>query len=112
MPGNRRQAIWCTCATPGGAAAGLARASLPDGLTEALAEIGVEGAQRVCLGAFGPAGPALGVPRHRVDMRPCHPGLDEFLQIERRDDGAGIGRVGDIVEVGDLAVDHLAIAWP
>ena len=71
---------------------------------------GVEqGAQAGRLAAFGAAGPALGIPGVDVQMRPG-PGLgDEPLEEQRGGDRAGEARLAGIVEIGDRAVDQLAI---
>src|SRR5438132_11733099 len=59
-------------------------ARFSDRLSETLRDMGVEGAQCCGFGAFGPAGPALRVPRHHVEMRPGNVGLDKLLQVECR----------------------------
>src|SRR5215472_10386449 len=33
-------------------------------------------------------------------------------EVERRDDGTGIGGFGDVVDVSDLTVDHLPVGSP
>src|SRR6516164_7289209 len=78
-------------------------------LTESLVDTGIQRAQRHGFGTFGAAGAALRVPCHPVEMRPRDIGLDKFLQVERRGHRTGIWRIRDVVEVGDLAVDHLAV---
>jgi nickel/cobalt transporter (NicO) family protein len=81
-------------------------------LPEPLREVSVEGAQRGGFGALGAAGAALRVPRHDVEMSPGDPGLDEFLQVERGGHRTGMRRFRDVVDVGNLAVDHLAVRAP
>src|SRR6516165_9106977 len=81
-------------------------------LTESLVDIGIQRAERGGLCTFGAAGTALRVPGHHVEMRPGDVGLDEFLQIKGRGDRTGMRRFRDVVEVGDLAVDHLAVRTP
>ena len=69
-------------------------------------DIGIDRAQRLRLGAFRPARAGAAVPRHHVEMRPRDSGRHEFLEVQRRGDRAGMRPVGDVVDVGDLAVEQ------
>src|SRR5437879_13086177 len=71
---------------------------------EPAGDMGVERAQGLRLGAFGAARAVAGVPRHHIDMCPGYPGIDKFLQIERRGDRPGMRRFRHVVDVGHLAV--------
>src|SRR6266568_654472 len=75
-------------------------------------DVGVEGPQGLRLGALGAAGAGAVVPCHHVEMRPEDVGIDEFLEIERGGDRAALRRFGDVVEIGDLAVEIAPIGSP
>src|ERR1700719_1684243 len=75
-------------------------------------ERSVEGAQPQRLGTFGPAGPSAQVPGVGVDVRPWRGRRDELGEVERRDDRTGEARLRNVVEVGDLAVEQLAVGLP
>src|SRR3546814_5627077 len=61
------------------------------------------------LPALRAPGPRRHVPGHDVEMGPARGWADEVLQEQRGDDRPGIGAARDVVEVGDLAVETLAV---
>src|SRR5438874_1211519 len=63
-------------------------------------------------GTFGTAGAGLRVPCHHIEMRPGDAGLDKLLEVECRGHRPGMRRFRNVVEIGDLAIDHLAIGPP
>src|SRR6516165_5170022 len=81
-------------------------------LAKARGNIAVKGAQRGGFGAFGAAGAALCIPGHHIEMRPRDAWLNKFLKIECGSDRAGVRPFRHVIEVGDLAVDHLPVRPP
>src|SRR5690349_15111515 len=72
----------------------------------------VERAQAQRLRAFGAAGASARVPGVGIDVGPGRFRRDEVSEIESGDHRAGEARLRDVVEVGDLAIEELAIGFP
>src|SRR4051794_18232965 len=98
--------------SPGSSLPSGSSVSIFTGSAEPAGDVGVERAQGLRLGAFWTARPGTGIPGHHVDMCPGDARLDEFLHIQRRGDRAGMRSFRDVVEVGRLAVEQLAIRPP
>src|SRR5262245_51637290 len=80
---------------------------------EALGEGGEDGAERLRLRTLGAAGPSTRVPGEDVQVCPRDILRDELLEEQGPDHGAGLLRhCPDVVEVGDLAIELLAVGPP